>query len=107
VWFTGAGEDVEAVLARLHAQSAENAALKERQAKASSDLQVTHRLHTSAPDIPTPWVVFAFCSLLFHIMEGQHPSEICKLTLVPNFPCTIQLSGAQSVPRVLDFVGSV
>jgi len=48
VWCTGAGEDVEAVLARLQAQSAENAALKERQAKASSDLQVTHRLHTSA-----------------------------------------------------------
>ncbi len=48
MWFTGTGEDVEAVLARLQAQSAENAALKERQAKASSDLQVTHRLHTSA-----------------------------------------------------------
>lgn len=37
----GAGEDVEAVLARLQAQAAENAALKERQAKSSSDLQVS------------------------------------------------------------------
>ncbi len=54
VWCTGAGEDVEAVLARLQAQSAENAALKERQAKASSDLQVTHRLHTFAPKIRQP-----------------------------------------------------
>ena len=85
-------------MARLQAQSAENAALKERQAKASSDLQVTHRLHTSAPDIPTPWVVFAFCSLLFHIIDGQLPSEIRKATLIPNFPCIEQLSGAQSVP---------
>lgn len=36
----GAGEDVEGVLARLQAQAAENALLRERQAKASSDLQV-------------------------------------------------------------------
>jgi len=62
VWFTGTGEDVEAVLARLQAQSAENAALKERQAKASSDLQVTHCLHTFAPKIPSPvfFLQFAF-----------------------------------------------
>lgn len=37
---TGAGEDVEGVLVRLNAQSAENALLRERQAKANSDLQV-------------------------------------------------------------------
>ena len=36
----GAGEDVEGVLARLQAQASENALLRERQAKASSDLQV-------------------------------------------------------------------
>lgn len=36
----GAGEDVEGVLVRLNAQSAENALLRERQAKANSDLQV-------------------------------------------------------------------
>ena len=104
VWCTGAGEDVEAVLARLQAQSAENAALKERQAKASSDLQVTHRLHTSAPNIRQPgYDSLAVCNLLLHIMKGQLPCEICRTTLIPNFPCTIQLSGAQNVPRVLDF----
>lgn len=37
----GAGEDVEAVMARLAAQSAENAALKERQAKLDKDQQVS------------------------------------------------------------------
>ena len=36
----GAGEDVEGVLTRLQAQASENALLRERQAKASSDLQV-------------------------------------------------------------------
>ena len=36
----GAGEDVEGVLARLNTQSAENALLRERQAKANSDMQV-------------------------------------------------------------------
>ena len=36
----GAGEDVEGVLLRLNAQSAENALLRERQAKANSDMQV-------------------------------------------------------------------
>lgn len=36
----GAGEDVEGVLVRLNAQSAENALLRERQAKANSDMQV-------------------------------------------------------------------
>ena len=41
---TGAGEDVEAVMARLQAQATENTALKEKQAKASSDLQVSHTL---------------------------------------------------------------
>ena len=40
----GAGEDVEAVMARLQAQAAENTLLKEKQAKASSDLQVSHTL---------------------------------------------------------------
>ena len=39
-WGVGAGEDVEGVLARLQAQASENALLRERQAKASSDLQV-------------------------------------------------------------------
>lgn len=37
----GAGEDVEGVLVRLNAQSAENAVLRERQAKANSDMQVS------------------------------------------------------------------
>lgn len=36
----GADEDVEAVMARLAAQSAENIALKERQAKLDKDRQV-------------------------------------------------------------------
>ena len=40
VGFAGAGEDVEGVLTRLQAQASENALLRERQAKASSDLQV-------------------------------------------------------------------
>ena len=40
----GAGEDVEAVMARLQAQAAENTLLKEKQAKASSDLQVSRDL---------------------------------------------------------------
>lgn len=40
VWGVGAGEDVEGVLARLQAQASENSLLRERQAKASSDLQV-------------------------------------------------------------------
>jgi len=71
-WFTGAGEDVEAVLARLQAQSAENAALKERQAKASSDLQVTHRLPTSAPDISTPWL----CSLQFALPHNEKATSV-------------------------------
>ena len=38
---TGAGEDVEAVMARLAAQGAENAALKERQSKLDKDQQVS------------------------------------------------------------------
>ena len=37
----GADEDVEAVMTRLAAQSAENAALKERQAKLDKDQQVS------------------------------------------------------------------
>lgn len=37
----GADEDVEAVMARLAAQSAENAALKERQAKLDKDQKVS------------------------------------------------------------------
>lgn len=40
MWGVGAGEDVEGVLARLQAQASENSLLRERQAKASSDLQV-------------------------------------------------------------------
>ena len=38
---TGAGEDVEAVMARLAAQGVENAALKERQSKLDKDQQVS------------------------------------------------------------------
>lgn len=37
----GADEDVEAVMARLAAQSAENAALKDRQAKLDKDQKVS------------------------------------------------------------------
>lgn len=48
----GAGEDVEAVLARLQAQAAENALLKERQAKSSSDLQVSSHLTPQLLTVP-------------------------------------------------------
>ncbi len=42
--FTGAGEDVEAVMERLRTQGSENIALRERQAKLEKDQQVTTQL---------------------------------------------------------------
>ena len=39
--FTGAGEDVEAVMERLRAQATDNVALRERQAQLEKDQQVT------------------------------------------------------------------
>lgn len=52
----GADEDVEAVMARLAAQSAENIALKERQAKLDKDQQVRAVHRAVVPTVAIPWV---------------------------------------------------
>lgn len=68
---TGAGEDVESVLARLQAQAAENALLRDRQAKASSDLQVypMHRRNRRAApfgvNLGKPLAISSFYTLSF------------------------------------------
>lgn len=53
----GADEDVEAVMARLAAQSAENAVLRERQAKLDKDQQVRVLHCNGCANSGSTWVI--------------------------------------------------
>ena len=95
----GADEDVEAVMARLAAQSAENAALKERQAKLDKDQQVSALHPGCATSGKTCGAVLCFVMPI-----AAEPLPVCFVGCAANgrtcvsVPCLIVPLVAELVP---------
>lgn len=107
----GAGEDVEGVLARLNAQASENALLRERQAKANSDMQVCCLASHPCQLLLVRTTHASLLSTMVQLLplSQSHPAEAmyskphsldmlwwCKKCIV-SFPAHMAVKGSQLV----------